>query len=624
MENNIRNFCIIAHIDHGKSTLADRLIEVTGSVEKREMKEQLLDQMDLERERGITIKLAPVTMVWRPQISNDKLQISNKISNPKIPNNETPSTSYQLPATSFVLNLIDTPGHVDFSYEVSRSLAAVEGAILLVDASQGIEAQTLSTLYAAIEHDLTIIPVLNKIDLPAARPHEVKKEIVSLLGCKEEEILEVSAKTGEGVIELLQSIVKNIPAPKKEESDETRALIFDSIFDSYRGVVSYVRVFSGQIKKNDDLLLMQTKSSCRAEEVGTLNPKMTPHSPLFEGEIGYVVTGFKEVSEAQVGDTITLKNAQAVSPLPGYKKVTPYVYASIFCSDGSDYPELKDAIEKLKLNDSSLFYESERSDMLGFGFRCGFLGLLHLDIIRERLEREFDLDLVITSPTVIYKIVDNKGNEREVEKASDFEQRQGETLKEPWAKIEVIAPKEYIGSIMDLSQQKRGVYTNTEYMENDRAILHYQIPLAELIVDYYDKLKSISKGYASLNYEMADYKEADLNRVDILIAEERIDALSFVIHKSKSQTEGRRIVEKLKELIPKQNFEVKLQAAIGGRVIASSRISPLRKDVTAGLYGGDVTRKNKLLDKQKKGKKRLKQMGKVQIPSDVFIKVLKD
>lgn len=597
---NIRNFCIIAHIDHGKSTLADRLLELTGSVEKREMKEQLLDQMELERERGITIKLAPARMNYK----------------------------------NYILNLIDTPGHVDFSYEVSRSLAAVEGAILLVDASQGIEAQTLSTLYAALDHDLEIVPVLNKIDLPAAKPKEVKKEIAALLGCKEEEILEASAKTGEGVEKVLESIVQNIPAPKesvskdssrdREEGEETRALIFDSIFDSFRGVVSYVRVVSGQIKKSDEITLMQTKSDCRAEEVGVLSPKLTPHSPLSKGEIGYVVTGFKEVSEAQVGDTITLKNNPATTPLSGYKKVTPYVYASIFCSDGSDYPELKDAIEKLKLNDSSLSYDQERSDMLGFGFRCGFLGLLHMDIVRERLEREFDLDLVITSPSVIYKIIDSKGKERKVEKASDFVQRQGETLKEPWAKVEVITPKEYIGSIMDLAQQKRGVYTTTEYLENDRAILHYEIPLAELIVDFYDKLKSISQGYASLNYEMADYKEAELNRVDILIAEERIDALSFVIHKSKSQTEGRRITDKLKELIPRQNFEVKIQAAIGGRIIASSRIPPMRKDVTAGLYGGDVTRKNKLLKKQKKGKKRLKQMGKVQIPSDVFIKVLKE
>ena len=588
--NNIRNFCIIAHIDHGKSTLADRLLELTKTVEKREMKEQLLDQMDLERERGITIKLAPVHMDYK----------------------------------EYSLNLIDTPGHVDFSYEVSRSLAAVEGAILLVDASQGIEAQTLSTLYAALEHDLEIIPVINKIDLPAARVEEVKKEIVSLLGCKEEEILEVSAKTGEGIEKVLQSIIANIPAPKAEESDETRALIFDSIFDKYRGVVAYVKVVSGEIKKNDEIVLMQKKSSSIADEVGVLSPKFKPKTPLLSGEIGYIVTGFREVEEAHVGDTITLKNNPATTPLPGYKKVTPYVYASIFCSDGSDYPELKDAIEKLKLNDSSLSYEPERSDMLGFGFRCGFLGLLHMDIVRERLEREFDLDLVITSPTVIYKIIKKSGEEKEVERASDFEQKQGETLKEPWVKIEVITPKEYIGTIMDLCQQKRGVYENTEYLENDRAILHYHMPLAELIVDFYDKLKSISQGYASLNYEMADYREADLSRVDILIAEERIDALSFVIHKSKSQTEGRRITDKLKELIPRQNFEVKIQAAIGGRIIASSRIPPMRKDVTAGLYGGDVTRKNKLLDKQKKGKKRLKQMGKVAIPSDVFIKVLKD
>ncbi len=586
----IRNFCIIAHIDHGKSTLADRMLELTHTVEKRDMKEQLLDTMDLERERGITIKLAPVRMEY----------------------------------AGHILNLIDTPGHIDFSYEVSRSLAAVEGAILLVDATQGIEAQTLSTLYAAIEHDLTIIPVLNKIDLPAARPEEVEHEIIKLLGCSESEILLASGKTGEGVENILNEIIKRVPAPKGEVDGKLKALIFDSNYDPYRGVVAYLRVLDGQIKINDEIFLMQTKSQGRAEDVGVFSPKLKSRSPLSAGEIGYCVTGFREVSQAAVGDTITLKKEPALSPAPGYRQVKPYVFASIYAGEGDKYPELKDAIEKLKLNDASLSYEPERSEVLGFGFRCGFLGLLHMDIIRERLEREFNLDIVITSPTVEYHIVKNNGEEDVVERASDMpEANVYREISEPWAMLEIITPKDYIGAVMDIAQKKRATYKNTEYFDDGRAILKYEIPLAELIVNFYDQLKTVSSGYASMNYEILGWRAADLSKIDILIAEDKVDALSFIVYTPKAQAEARRIVERLKELIPRQNFEVKIQAAIGGTIIASERVSAMRKDVTAKLYGGDVTRKNKLLDKQKKGKKRMAQVGKVQIPSDTFIQVLK-
>lgn len=589
--DNIRNFCIIAHIDHGKSTLADRMLELTGAVEKRQMKDQLLDQMDLERERGITIKLAPVRMEY----------------------------------SGHVLNLIDTPGHVDFSYEVSRSLAAVEGAILLIDAAQGIEAQTLSTLYAAIEHDLAIIPVLNKIDLPAARPEEVKHEIVKLLGCSEDEIILASGKTGEGVKEILDAVVERVPAPRGGDKEQLQALIFDSVYDPYRGVVAYLRVFNGQIKKDDEFFLMQTKSQGRAEEVGFFRPKLVANSPLSAGEIGYLVTGFREVSEAAVGDTVTHKKEAALSPMPGYKEVKPYVFASIFATEGDKYPELKDAVEKLKLNDASLVYEPERSEVLGFGFRCGFLGLLHMDIVRERLEREFDLDIVITSPTVEYHVVKTNGESTIVERASDMPQANAyREICEPWAMLEIITPKEYIGGIMDLSQKKRAIYKDTQYFDDGRALIKYEIPLAELIINFYDQLKTVSSGYASMNYEILDWRPAKLSKVDILIAEEKVDALSFIVYTPNAQSEARRIVERLKDLIPRQNFEVKIQAAIGGDIIASERLSPLRKDVTAKLYGGDVTRKNKLLDKQKKGKKKMKQIGRVNMPSDIFINVLKN
>ncbi|MCX6812311.1 MAG: translation elongation factor 4 [Candidatus Berkelbacteria bacterium] len=636
---NIRNFCIIAHIDHGKSTLADRMLELTGTIEKRDMKEQVLDQMDLERERGITIKLAPVRMLWNPtnfkkqetitkQISNFKFQISNEngeISNDKFSKLEISHSDSDIKDSKFILNLIDTPGHVDFSYEVSRSLAAVEGAILLVDATQGIEAQTLSTLYAAIDHNLTIIPVVNKIDLPAARSEEVKKEIIKLLGCPSEEIILASGKTGEGVEKILEAVVEKIPAPTGDIKKNLKALIFDSVFDPYRGVVAYIRVFDGEIKNSDEIILLQTKSQGKSEEVGIFKPKLIAHSPLSAGEIGYVITGFKEVSQAAVGDTITLKNSPATTPLLGYKIVKPYVYASIYAAEANQYSELKTAISKLRLNDSSLSAEPERSDVLGFGFRCGFLGLLHMDIVRERLEREFEQEIIITSPTVEYKIIKNSGEEISIGRAVELpEENSYRQISEPWCELEIISPKDYIGLIMDLCQKKRAVYKNTDYFDDGRVLIKYQIPLSELIVDFYDQLKSVSSGYASMNYEILDFRPATLSKIDILIAEERVDAFSFIAYALKAQSEARRIVLRLKELIPRQNFEIKIQAAIGGTIIAAERISALRKDVIAKLYGGDVTRKNKLLDKQKKGKKKMRQIGRVNIPSDIFISVLKN
>jgi len=626
----IRNFCIIAHIDHGKSTLADRMLELTGTVQKREMKEQLLDQMDLERERGITIKLTPVRMVWKPSqlpITNNQLSTKSQLSNSNCSNEnlEIRNSELEIKDSTFVLNLIDTPGHVDFQYEVSRSLAAVEGAILLVDATQGIEAQTLSVLYSAVDNNLEIIPVVNKIDLPAARPDEVAEEIVKILGCKKEDILYASGKTGEGVPEILDKIIEKIPAPKGEENKPLKALIFDSVYDPYRGVVAYVRIFDGEMARGNNFYLMETESGDSAIEVGYFKPKYFAHSPLSAGEIGYLVTGFKEVAEARVGDTITLKEKPADSPLPGYKQIQPSVFASIYCTEGDDYPELKEAIEKLKLNDASLSYEQERSDALGFGFRCGFLGLLHMDIVRERLEREYNLSLVVSSPTVRYFVIENNGEEEEVAKPGDLPDRGSiREIREPWVKLEVFTPKDYVGALMEAVQKKRAIFKNLEYIDENRAIIHYEAPLAEVIIDLYDTLKSVSKGYASMSYEPLDYRASDLEKVDILINLEKVDALSFIIHKSKTQSEARRIVERLKELIPRQNFEIKIQASIGASIIASERISPFRKDVTGHLYGGDVTRKNKLLDKQKKGKKKMKSIGRVEVPSDVFVKVLRN
>jgi len=608
--------------------MADRLLELTDTVKKRDMKEQVLDQMDIERERGITIKLTPVRMKWKPK-NKSQLSIINDQSISKNNNDKNNSKiencklDIENSNSEYILNLIDTPGHVDFSYEVSRSLAAVEGAILLVDATQGVEAQTLSTLYAALEHDLEIIPVLNKIDLPAARIDEVSKEIIKLLGCKKEDIILASAKTGEGADKILDKIIEIVPSPVVEEGEELKALIFDSVYDKYRGVVAYFRVFKGSIKNGDEIQLMQTKSSSRVEEIGIFSPNYIPHSPLSAGEIGYAITGFREVSEARVGDTITLKKNPADSPLAGYKKVKPFVFASIFCTESDRYPDLKEAIEKLKLNDAALQYDPERSDMLGQGFRCGFLGLLHLDIIRERLEREFDLDLVVTTPSVVYKIIMQSGEEKIVEKISSLSDAgYYSSILEPWSSLEIITNKEYVGTIMELCQKRRAIYKNTDYLDERRVVLSYEIPMAEIITDFYDQLKSLSSGYASMNYDFLDYRAEDLVKVDILVAEEKVEAMSMIIYKPNAQSIARKITSKLKELIPKQNFEIKIQATIGSSIIASERLSAMRKDVTAGLYGGDVTRKNKLLDKQKKGKKKMKQMGKVNIPSDVFIKIM--
>lgn len=591
--SNIRNFCIIAHIDHGKSTLADRMLEITETVEKRKMKAQILDRMELEQERGITIKLQPVTMKYKEH----------------------------------QLNLIDTPGHVDFTYEVSRSLAAVEGAILLVDSTQGIQAQTLANLYLAIEQDLTIIPVMNKIDLPAADIEKTKKEIIQLLGCDESEILAASGKTGEGVKEILDEVIKKIPEPKYENKNSLRALIFDSNYDEYRGVVAYVRIVDGEVKKGDKIILMATEAKSEAIDVGIFNPDYKSTGELKTGEIGYIVTGFKDVGECRVGDTVILqKSFGKARPLRGYQDVKPMVFAGIFPKEGSDYQELRDAIAKLKLNDSALFYEAEQSQALGFGFRCGFLGLLHLEIFQERLRREYNLDLIVTTPSVVYKVLKKNGEEIIVRTPQRLPNREEiEQVEEPWANLDIITPKDYMGKVMELTQEKRGIYKNTEYLDENRAILHYQIPMATILTDYYDKVKSVSSGYASINYEYLDYRPANVVKMDILVAEEPIEALAIIVYEDEAFSRGKEIVNTLKDNLPKQMFVLKLQAAIGGKVIASERLSAMRKDVTAKLYGGDVSRKRKLLEKQKKGKKKMMQAGKgsVDIPPDTFVKILK-
>ncbi|MEA2065435.1 MAG: translation elongation factor 4 [Patescibacteria group bacterium] len=590
---NIRNFCIIAHIDHGKSTLADRFLEITETVEKRKMKKQLLDQMDLERERGITIKLQPVRM------------------------------NYEFNNKKYILNLIDTPGHVDFAYEVSRSLAAVEGAILLVDATQGIQAQTLANLYLALEQDLTIIPVINKIDLPNAQVEKVKKEIINLIGCKEDEILAVSAKTGEGVERVLQEIVDKI-SPPKSESEDFKALIFDSVFDEYKGVIAYIRVVSGELKIGDKVKLLATKNRGEAIDIGYFKPDLRKSDRLSAGEIGYLVGGFKNVSECRVGDTIA-SNPEA-EPLTGYQEVKPMVFSGIFCKDGSDYAKLREAIEKLKLSDASLIYEPEHSPALGYGFRCGFLGMLHLDVFQERLKREYNLDLMITVPSVAYQAKKKNGEIIEVRNPENLpDPTQLEYIEEPIMAVDIVTPKDYLGAVMQLTQQQRGVYKTTEYLDENRAVLHYEMPLTSLLVDFYDKLKGVSSGYASLNYEFLEYRLTEVVKLDILIAEENTEALASIVYKDESFKVGKKIVEALKKSIPKQMFVIKLQACVGGKIIASERLSAMRKDVTAKLYGGDVTRKRKLLEKQKKGKKKMMALGKgkVDIPTEAFISVLK-
>ena len=588
-QSNIRNFCIIAHIDHGKSTLADRLLEKTGTVQARDMKAQLLDKMDLEREKGITIKLAPVRMEHE---------------------------GYQL-------NLIDTPGHVDFSYEVSRSLEACEGALLVVDASQGIQAQTLANVYLAMAADLTIIPVLNKIDLPAADVERVGAEIVSLLGCKFEDILQISAKTGIGIESVLDRIIADIPAPKVTQATQTRALIFDSYYDDYRGVILYVRVFEGAISKNAQITMMATGAHGLALEVGALKPDMNAGAALQTGEIGYIVTNLKTTRDAKVGDTVTLVSNPAQTALPGYKDVQPFVYAGFFPESNEYYQELKDAVEKLSLSDSALQFAPENSPVLGFGVRIGFLGLLHMDIIRERLEREYNLDLVVTNPSTDYQVTLLSGEQVDIKSASDLpDPAKIQEIREPWIKGEIVVPQEYVGPVIQLIATKRGIHKNISYVE-ERALVSFEAPLANLLTDFYDQLKSLTSGYGSFNYELDNYRAEDLVKVDFHVAGERVDALSVMVHRSEAERLGRETVAKLKEVIPRQNFQVALQAAIGSRFIAREDLSAYRKDVTTGLYGGDVSRKKKVLAKQAKGKKRLKRFGKVDIPAEAFTVMLK-
>lgn len=593
-QEKIRNFCIIAHIDHGKSTLSDRLLEMTGAVDKRKMKDQILDSMELEREKGITIKLAPARMEH-----NDH-----------------------------TLNLIDTPGHVDFNYEVSRSLAAVEGAILLVDASQGVQAQTIGNLYLALEENLEIIPVLNKIDLPAADVPARTEELVQLIGCDPSEVLAVSGKTGEGVDALLDAIVERIPAPEGKSDAQTRALIFDSFYDDYRGVMAYIRVTDGKLEKGKKVKMLATKGEAQCLEIGAVKPGGLAAADVLEtGQIGYIVTGLKDISACRVGDTITMmKGEEMPEPLSGYKEVKPMVFAGMFPQEGNDFHRLREAIERLKLNDAALVYESEHSPALGYGFRCGLLGMLHLEILKERLEREFNIDLVVTVPSVAYNITLRDGTTQTIKSPLELpDPSHLDHIDEPWVKVDVVSPAEYIGAVMQLIQERRGVYKNTEYLSGDRAILSYEIPLSMIIVDFYDKLKSITAGYASLNYEIIDYREANVVRMDILVSEDPVDAFSTLVYRDEAEKAGRRIVKTLKENIPRQNFVIKLQAAIGGKIVAGERISALRKDVTAKLYGGDVTRKRKLLDKQKKGKAKMAALGKgkVRIPTDAYLKVLK-
>lgn len=592
---NIRNFCIIAHIDHGKSTLADRFLEVTGTVDKRKMRNQLLDQMELEQERGITIKLQPVRMQYK----------------------------------GYNLNLIDTPGHVDFTYEVSRSLAAVEGAILLVDASQGVQAQTIANLYLAVDQNLKIIPVLNKIDLPNADVPKAKAEIIHLLGCNEEEILLCSGKTGEGVPELLEEVIKRVPAPQGKENAPPQALIFDSFYDDYRGVIASVRMKQGSIKKNDKISFMSTRAVGEVIDIGHYTPALASDSSVETGQIGYIATGVKELKEVRVGDTITLVNNAAENALPGYREVKPMVFAGIFPKVGDEYNNLRDAIDKLKLSDSALYYETEHSQALGFGFRCGFLGMLHLDIFQERLKREFLIDIVATVPSVAYQVTKTNGEFIIVKSPQDLPDASHlQRIEEPWMMVDIITPQDFIGNVMGLVAERRGRYINTEYLSmgsGQRALLHYEMPLASLITDFYDKLKTVTSGYASLNYELKRYEQTDVTRLDILIAEEQIEALATLVWRDEAYGVGKKIVETLKETLPRQQFVLKIQAAIGGKIIASERIGALRKDVTAKLYGGDVTRKRKLLERQKKGKKKMMEMGRgsVDIPTEAYLAVLK-
>ncbi|GGN55590.1 elongation factor 4 [Streptomyces albiflavescens] len=591
----IRNFCIIAHIDHGKSTLADRMLQLTGVVEQRQMRAQYLDRMDIERERGITIKSQAVRLPWAPT---------------------------EDPGNTHILNMIDTPGHVDFTYEVSRSLAACEGTILLVDAAQGIEAQTLANLYLAMENDLTIIPVLNKIDLPAAQPEKFAEELANLVGCDPDDVLRVSAKTGLGVEALLDKVVAEIPAPVGVQDAPARAMIFDSVYDSYRGVVTYVRVIDGQLNKRERIRMMSTGATHELLEIGTNSPEMLPADGLGVGEVGYLITGVKDVRQSKVGDTITTLHKGATEALGGYKDPKPMVFSGLYPLDGSDYPELRDALDKLQLNDAALVYEPETSAALGFGFRVGFLGLLHLDVIRERLEREFGLDLIATAPNVVYRVVMEDGTEHTVTNPSEFPEGKINDVYEPVVRATILAPSEFIGSIMELCQTRRGTLLGMDYLSEDRVEIRYTLPLAEIVFDFFDQLKSKTRGYASLDYEPTGEQTSSLVKVDILLHGDKVDAFSAITHKDQAYAYGVRLVAKLRELIPRQAFEVPIQAAVGSRVIARETIRAIRKDVLAKCYGGDISRKRKLLEKQKEGKKRMKMVGSVEVPQEAFIAVL--
>ena len=589
----IRNFCIIAHIDHGKSTLADRLLELTGTLSQRQLTEQVLDQMDLEREKGITIKAKAVRM------------------------------RYEHDGVEYQLNLIDTPGHVDFAYEVSRSLAACEGAILVVDAAQGVEAQTLANVYLAIDHDLTVIPVINKIDLPSADPLRVTEEIEKVVGLPADDVLLASAKEGTGVEAILDAIVTRVPPPSGDRAAPLRALIFDSHYDAYKGVIAYVRVVDGAVGPGQRVRMMATESAADVLEVGVFRPTMSPVEGLAAGEVGYVATGLKDVREVRVGDTITSAVAPATEPLPGYRPAKPMVFAGLYPTAADDYHLLRDALEKLRLNDASLVYEPESSVALGFGFRCGFLGMLHMEIIRERLEREYDLELLITAPSVEYRVKTTDGRELLVENPAALPPPNHiSEIAEPWVRLDIIVPTRYIGAVMDLVQERRGVFKKMDYVDEQRVLIEDEMPLAELIVDFYDQLKSRTQGYASLDYTLADYREARLVKLDVLINGQPVDALSTIVHADKAQTQGRQLVEKLRGLIPRQLFDVPIQAAVGQKVIARETIRAMRKNVLAKCYGGDVTRKRKLLEKQAEGKKRMKRLGSVEIPQEAFTAVL--
>jgi len=594
LQDKIRNFSIIAHVDHGKSTLADRLLEMTNTVALRDMQEQLLDSMDLERERGVTIKASAVRMTY---LADDGVE--------------------------YLINLIDTPGHVDFTYEVSRALQACEGALLVVDASQGIEAQTLTNVYLALEQNLEIVPVINKIDLPAARPDDIAQEVEELLGSDAMDMLRISAKNGIGVRDVLEAVVKRVPAPQGDADAPLRALVFDSHYDIYKGVIAYVRVIDGRVSKRDMLRLMVTDARFEPVELGVFTPRMQVVDSLGVGEVGYIATGFKTVRECRVGDTITSLHNGATEPLPGYKQIKPMVFAGIYPTDNDDYGELRDALDKLQLNDSSLVYEPETSQALGFGFRVGFLGLFHMEIIQERLEREYNLDLLATAPSVEYEILKRNGDIIRIDSPADLpDESVIDEIREPWMKIQIYTPQSYIGAIMDLVIKKRGEFITTEYLDAVRVTLHYRLPLSELIIDFYDRLKTVTQGYASLDYQLDVYKTEDLVKMDILVNNEPVDALAMIVHRDHAYNKGTKLVTKLKELIPRQMFVVPIQAAVGKKIISRANVAAYRKDVLSKCYGGDITRKKKLLEKQKKGKRRMKMIGEVEVPQEAFMAIL--